>query len=308
VAPTERWSEGYTANVAIGQGACEASPLQMAMVTSTIANRGISYEPRLVKRIVDQSGNDAIDNDPESPTYKKVILPPEPKVRADMHASGISDEQIELVRKGMWKVVNDPGGTGKKAQVKGIEVAGKTGTAQFWREVHGKKEKDNHTWFICFAPYEKPEFAICIMVEGGKSGGGTSAPIAQRILEEAYAVNHKGYDPGVVAMTPAPGHFRPIMEVSYKDRPTLSVGNVDDENAEDHDAPAPHEGKKERQVGDQPDIRAEPDARGKLGNRKPAQAVQQQPERKGFFQKLFGPKTEKPAAPPPRQPFFGPKR
>jgi penicillin-binding protein 2 len=280
----------------------------MAMVVSTIANRGISYEPRLVKRIIDQSGRDAIDQDPESPTYGKVILPLEPKVRANLHDSGITDEQIELVRKGMWKVVNDPSGTGKKAQVKGIEVAGKTGTAQFWREVHGKKEKDNHTWFICFAPYEKPEFAICIMVEGGKSGGGTSAPIAQRILEEAYAVNHKNYDPGLVAMTPAQGHFKPIMEVSYKGRDTLPVGNIEDENAEDHDAPEPHAGKKERQVGDQPDIRAEPDARGKLGNRKPVQQQQQQqPERKGFFQKLFGPKTDKPAA-PPRQPFFGPKR
>jgi hypothetical protein len=101
------------------------------------------------------------------------------------------------------------------------------------------------------------------------------------------------------------------MEVSYKGRDALPVGNIEDENADDHDAPEPHAGKKERQVGDQPDIRAEPDARGKLGNRKsaPQQQQQQQPERKGFFQKLFGPKSDKPAGPPPpRQPFFGPKR
>jgi penicillin-binding protein 2 len=160
VSPTERWSDGYTANVSIGQGSVEASPLQMAMVTATIANRGISYEPRLVHRVLDQDGRDVVGED------GNLVAPHEPKVRADLHESGITNDQMELIRRGMWKVVNDAGGTGKRAQVKGVEVAGKTGTAQFWRETNGKRIKDNHTWFICFAPYDAPKFAVTVFVQG----------------------------------------------------------------------------------------------------------------------------------------------
>jgi penicillin-binding protein 2 len=306
VSPTERWSDGYTANVSIGQGACEASPLQMAMVVSTIANRGISYTPRLVHRIVDQNGKDAVDTDPESPTYGKLICPPEPKIRANLHDFGITDEQMELVRKGMWKVVNDPSGTGKKARIKGVEVAGKTGTAQFWREVHGKKEKDNHTWFICFAPYEKPKYAICIMVEGGKSGGGTSAPIAQRVLEESLAVEN-GYDPHVTFLSPAIGNFRPILEVSYKNTDKLPVGiSEPEETSSDQDEPPPSRAK-DKQVQAKPDIRDEPDARGRISAKRPQPGPPPAVEKRNFFQRFFGPRNSQPQAPPPK-PFFGPRQ
>jgi penicillin-binding protein 2 len=217
VSPTERWSDGYTANVAIGQGSVEASPLQMAMVTATIANRGISYEPRLIHRVLDQEGNDVRDE------TRQLVAPHEPKIRADLHDVGIGDAQIELIRRGMWKVVNEPGGTGKRAQVKGVEVAGKTGTAQFWRETDGKRIKDNHTWFISFAPYEKPKFAICVFVQGAKSGGGVSAPIAQKILEESLALE-KGYDPGLQRLDPGVGSFAQIEQVDYK-QTEVTAGN-----------------------------------------------------------------------------------
>ncbi len=231
VSPTERWSQGYTANVSIGQGSCEATPLQMAMVTATVANRGVSYQPRLVHRVLDQNGQDARDE------TGNIIAPHAPKVRADLHSAGVTNDQIELVRRGMWKVVNEPGGTGKRAQVKGVEVAGKTGTAQFWREVNGRKEKDNHTWFICFAPYNNPKFAICTMVEGGKSGGGTSAPIAQRILEESFALEN-GYDPGIVKQEPAQGHFKMIEEVDLQEHRESARGERGRGNRRSHGASA----------------------------------------------------------------------
>jgi penicillin-binding protein 2 len=300
ISPTEKWTEGYTANVSIGQGACEASPLQMAMVVSTIANRGISFEPRLVNRIVDQNGQDARDED------GKLVCPPEPKVRANLREAGVTEDQIELVRRGMWKVVNDPGGTGKKASVKGVEVAGKTGTAQFWREVHGKKEKDNHTWFICFAPYKEPRYAICIMVEGGKSGGGTSAPIAHKILEESLAVEN-GYDPGIVPLEPAVGHFKPIMEVTYPNSEKLPVGAADpDEQPTDHADDSTPSDKREKQVRAAPDIRDEPDARGRINSKRPV--APPAAEKKNFFQRFFGPRNPQPAPAPPLKPFNNPGR
>lgn len=297
VSPMERWSQGYTANVSIGQGSCECSPLQMAMVTASIANRGRSYKPKLVSRVLDQNGADVKDEN------GKLVAPHEPILLADMHQSGVTDEQIEMIRRGMWKVVNDGGGTGRKAQVKGIEVAGKTGTAQFWREVNGRKEKDNHTWFICFAPYDQPKFAICVMVEGGKSGGGTSAPIAQKILDESLALE-RGYDPGLVALEPVDGHFRPIEDVTFKGETLPNLEPAVDEEASDHNENAPPEppttGGLRRQVQAQPDIRAEADARGRVSPRN--QPRRDPGERRSFFERLLGGgrrDREQPQRPPP---------
>ncbi len=202
--PGEKWSDGYTANTSIGQGFVLTSPLQMAMVAATIANRGRAYEPRLVQRVVDQKGLDVRD-----PHTGQLVVPHEPRMHADLHRTGISDAQIEAVREGMRLVVAE--GTGKRAQIDGVSVAGKTGTAQFWRG----EVQDNHTWFIAFAPYETPKFAICVMVQGAKSGGGVSAPIAQRIMEQCLALD-RGYDPGVVALTPATGSFAQIDAVNYQ--------------------------------------------------------------------------------------------
>jgi penicillin-binding protein 2 len=289
VSPQERWSNGYTANVSIGQGSVEASPLQMCMVAATIANRGRSFAPKLVSRVVEPNGVDAID-----PDSQLLLIPKEPELRADLHASGITDEEIELVRRGMWKVVNEPGGTGKRAQVKGVEVAGKTGTAQFWRDVNGKKEKDNHTWFISFAPYESPKFAVCVFVQGAKSGGGVSAPIAQRIFEQGLALE-KGFDPGLVALEPAVGSFAPIEEVNYKTGPVFGAEASDHETAEHTDTPTKSTNKT-RPAEAKPDIKPDADERGKV----PAQPLKQEVrEKRGFFEKLFGTRrTESPSSTP----------
>jgi len=274
VEPQARWSNGYTANTSIGQGSVEASPLQMAMVTATIANRGISYSPRLVHRVLDQEGNDVKNED------GTLVAPPEPKVRADLHAAGITNQQIESVREGMRRVVDT--GTGKRAQIKGIAVAGKTGTAQFWR---GTK-KDNHTWFITFAPYDEPKLAICVMVQGAKSGGGVSAPIAQKIMEESLALEN-GYDPGLTTMTPAIGSFNPIELVDFKKSEVPALAAAADQETADH-TEGPTRKKQEKQIAAKPDIRAAADARGKVQGRKltPPQPPSAQP--KNFFQRMFG--------------------
>lgn len=183
--PQMKWSDGHTANTSIGQGMVEASPLQMAMVAAAIGNGGKAYAPRLLAK------------DP-------------PRLRADLLKEGFTKEGIEVVRHGMWKTVEDgTGNSGQRAKVPGIEVAGRTGTAQFWREEtdeSGKKTKvkDNHTWFIAFAPYKEPTLAICVLVQGAKSGGGVAAPIAGRILAKALASKT---EPRVVPLAPAVGSF-----------------------------------------------------------------------------------------------------
>lgn len=308
VSPTERWSNGYTANVSIGQGSVQASPLQMAMVTATIANGGVSYQPRLIDKVVDQEGKPVLDE------AGAPVVPPPGTVRANLRDHRITAAQIEQVRRGMWKVVNDQGGTGKRAQVKGVEVAGKTGTAQFWRETEkGGKIKDNHTWFICFAPYDKPKYAVCTFVQGAKSGGGVSAPIAQKILEETFAIE-RGYAPPLAALQLAKGSFNPIEEVKYQSVVPAAL-EADQETAEHSEPPDPEETsstkkKRKRQVAGVPDIRVDADDRGRVVTLRgrPVRAAtpvnESPPDRRSIFQKFFRSKRQSPPAsqPPQQQP------
>jgi penicillin-binding protein 2 len=220
-------------------------------------------------------------------------------VRANLHDAGITEEQIELIRKGMWKVVNEGGGTGRRGQVKGVEVAGKTGTAQFWRG----NVKDNHTWFICFAPYQEPKYAICVMVQGAKSGGGVSAPIAQKILEESLALE-TGYDPGLAKLDPAMGSFAQIEAVDFKNKDAAvaklaaEAGAEDPETADHMDAP--QKKKETRQVRAKPDVREDSDQGGRV--RRAARPN----EKRNIFQKIFGigkKKSPTDDQPPPKNPF-----
>jgi len=225
--PREVWGDATTANVSIGQGYVLATPLQMAMVTATVANRGRSYFPRLVDRVIEDRGT-------ASNSVVKAV-----KIRADLQSEGITTKQIDMVRHGMWKVVNEGrtkvgSATGTRARIEGIEVAGKTGTAQFWRadRENGGKIKDNHTWFISFAPYEKPELAICILVRGGKGGGSCAAPIARRIIEKTLDMRHADVEPTLSPLTETRGHFDFITEVKFEGEGTVIgvvAGEPDDE-------------------------------------------------------------------------------
>ena len=194
--PRERWSSGQTANVAIGQGYVLTSPLQMAMLTATVANGGTSYFPRLVDKIVEADGT---------------VVRQEPvKIRANLLELGFTTEEIEKVRRGMWDVVNRGGGTAASARIKGQEVAGKTGTAQFWRG----GVKDNHTWFIAFAPFDAPRYAVAVLVQGAQSGGGVAAPIASKILSDVFKME-EGENVEIAALEPAKGSFQFVSSVDF---------------------------------------------------------------------------------------------
>jgi penicillin-binding protein 2 len=160
------WFDGDTANLCIGQGQMAVTPLQMAVVSAAIANGGKVFRPRLVDRI------EPLDVTLGSETNYF----PRAEVRDEL---GVQPRNLEVLRAAMRADVEDSDGTGVKAAVPGMNICGKTGTAQV-KDAQGALV-DHITWFMSFAPYEKPRYAVVAMVEGGNSGGGTCAPIVRQI-------------------------------------------------------------------------------------------------------------------------------
>jgi penicillin-binding protein 2 len=159
-----------TAFLAIGQGVSSASPLQLAAVTSCIANGGKYYQPRVVKKVTRD---------------KEVLVPDQPKLLVDLLQQGVKAEDMERIRKGMWMAVNQPGGTAGRVKMPGIEVAAKTGTAQSV----DRGKKSNNSWTVSFAPFENPKYAVCVLVVGGKSGGKVCGPLVHLIYRGLFALD-----------------------------------------------------------------------------------------------------------------------
>ncbi|HLO25911.1 MAG TPA: penicillin-binding protein 2 [Geobacteraceae bacterium] len=167
------WYKGETLPVAIGQGFVLMTPIQLASMISTVANEGTVYRPHLVKRVVDPEGKLVREFAPE--IIKKLNIP-----------SGT----YRLVKEGLLAVVNESGGTGGAARLYEVKVAGKTGTSQVvkLRDDRGAipYEHRDHALFVAFAPYEKPEVAVAVVIEHGEHGGAAAAPIAGRILRAYF--------------------------------------------------------------------------------------------------------------------------
>jgi penicillin-binding protein 2 len=169
------WYPGETLSVAIGQGYVTVTPLQMATVAATIANGGTRYRPQYVKRVEAPDGTVRREMQPEVLGF------------ADVDKS-VLDE----VRSGMEAVVMNERGTGKKARVQGITVAGKTGTAQVvsLSEASGKGGRErtrDHAWFISYAPAEAPTIAVaCLIEHAGGGGGAIAAPIVGQVLDHYF--------------------------------------------------------------------------------------------------------------------------
>ena len=152
-----RWSFITIYSNSIGQGEVEVVPLQMANLACIVANRGYYYTPHLVRYY----GPDSTKN-PEF--YEK-------------HETGIERQYFDIAARGMYDVVHGAGGTAHKADVPGLDVCGKTGTA----ENYG----NDHSVFIAFAPRDNPKIAVAVYVENAQGGGGTwAAPIASLIIEK----------------------------------------------------------------------------------------------------------------------------
>ncbi|MBI5023350.1 MAG: penicillin-binding protein 2 [Candidatus Magasanikbacteria bacterium] len=153
----ERWYIGDTYNLSIGQGDLLVTPLQVANYTAIIANGGTSYQPHLVKSIVNTEIKEKIDIAPR--IVEKKVLP---------------DSILSIVREGMRATITS--GSAQSLNTLPVAVAGKTGTAQ-WSSKYSP-----HAWFTGFAPYENPQIVLTILIEEGGEGSHVAVPVAREVF------------------------------------------------------------------------------------------------------------------------------
>jgi penicillin-binding protein 2 len=171
------WHAGETVVAAIGQGYDLVTPIQQFVMISAVANGGDVVVPQIVERVMSPEG--------------RVLVSFEPKFAGKVPASSTT---LKLVKEALKGVVQDPRGTGQRARVKGVEVAGKTGTAQVVKLTERVRQRKvalpyrfrDHAWFVCFAPVDVPKIAVVVVVEHGGLGGIEAAPVAQRILQAFF--------------------------------------------------------------------------------------------------------------------------
>ena len=168
------WQQGETLSIAIGQGSNLATPLQMAVLVAAVANGGNRYRPMILDRIKMVEGLTLQKNEPQ-------LIGKLP----------VSASNLDLVKLGLWKVVNSENGTARGSRLADIDISGKTGTSQVIsrKEDEMLPEEDMpvhlraHAWFVAYAPSEKPTIAVAVVVEHGEHGSGAAAPIAKEMIK-----------------------------------------------------------------------------------------------------------------------------
>jgi penicillin-binding protein 2 len=165
----ETWVTGDTYNAAMGQGFILTTPLQILNATAALANGGDLFRPTVVREIKDAEGN--------------VVRPFTPHL---IRKLPVSAETISLVRSGMRAAVTH--GTAWGANLGGVAVAGKTGTAEFPGARDWEGNLPTHAWFTAFAPFDDPKIAVVVFVEGGGEGSLTAVPIAAEIIAHYFGL------------------------------------------------------------------------------------------------------------------------
>ncbi len=162
------WYPGNTVMAGIGQGMVTVTPMQVLVMVSAIANGGTIYRPWVVKRV------ETLD--------RELVEEYGPEI---VRRVNISPDHLAIVRQGMQAVVSE--GTGGRARIPGLAVAGKTGTAQVIRKGGPLKGTHrDHAWFVAFAPADDPQIAVVVLVEHAGFGGAAAAPIAKTVLEARF--------------------------------------------------------------------------------------------------------------------------
>lgn len=171
----EAWQAGETLSISIGQGFNLVTPLQMATFIAAVGNGGTLYRPRIVTSIEDSDGN--------------LVKSIQPEITGGLPAS---KENLALVQRGLLEVVQGARGTARRIRIKGINIAGKTGTAQVFSRKAGEKFDNetigrtlrDHAWFVSYAPAEAPTIAICVIIEHGEHGSSAAAPVAGALIKK----------------------------------------------------------------------------------------------------------------------------
>ncbi len=175
----EPWYSGETLSVAVGQGYVTATPLQMANLIAMVAAKGVRHRPHYLDRM-ETPGEQSRSSDDE------------------IVKLGVRTSTMNQVQAALRDVVQSEGGTGKRARVEGIEVAGKTGTSQTVKlaktgdkkvnQMLMPREQRDHAWFVSFAPVGAPEVAVACLIEHAGGGGGLmAAPVVQKVLSYYFA-------------------------------------------------------------------------------------------------------------------------
>ncbi len=178
-----QWYSGETLSLAVGQGYLNTTPIQLVNLISAVSNNGKFYLPQVVERVENIYG-----------TVLKEY-PPVENGRAN-----ISENTLRIIQEALSGVVNEPHGTGWACALKGVKVAGKTGTAQVIRMAQNFRKGDmdrmplkfrDHAWFVAYAPCENPRIAIAVLVEHGGFGAAAAVPIAKKVIEKYLSLEHE---------------------------------------------------------------------------------------------------------------------
>jgi penicillin-binding protein 2 len=180
-----KWYAGETISVAIGQGAITTTPVQLARLIGGIASGGVFKQPHMLK---------------DAPNVTEERFP-------------LSEHTIEQITEGMYGVINEPGGTGGQLKLAGVELSGKSGTAQVigygTRAKFGKQKKfEDNAWFVGYAPKRNPEICVAVLVqESGQHGGEAAGPVVRDIIKAYYDKKNKNVQGQVTAENkrPEPG-------------------------------------------------------------------------------------------------------
>jgi penicillin-binding protein 2 len=171
----EKWQDGETLNTAIGQGFVLVTPLQMARLISAVANGGTLFRPIYVDRMLGPDG--------EVVEYFK---------GKTCGSVSLSKTNLDMIKKALLGAVAEQHGTGGRARLENVPVAGKTGTAQVVKQAARREDEKmawkyrDHAWFVAYAPADDPQLAVAVLIEHGGHGGAVSAPIARKVFKRWF--------------------------------------------------------------------------------------------------------------------------
>lgn len=173
----ERWYPGTTRQLAVGQASLTVTPLQVVRLMAAIANDGWLVAPHFVREVSAPADEEPAAHSPQAIQLASLLdAHGRPDALRPVRVVGLSPTTLATVRRGLLAAIESPRGTGREAQLKGVRVAGKTGTA----ETGGGRP--DHAWFAGYAPADAPRIAFVVVLEEGGSGGRTAAPLAREFV------------------------------------------------------------------------------------------------------------------------------
>ncbi len=203
-----RWASTYNISNSIGQGEVEATPIQLANMVAAIGNRGYFYTPHIIKKIQD----DTIPSKYTTPKY-----------------TTIDKQNFEPAIQGMFDVFNK--GTAVALKVKGIDICGKTGTAENFMKINGKKKQlTDHSIFVAFAPKDNPKIALAVFVENGYWGSRFAGKIASLMIEKYInkAISRTDLEEWILKHSLENEYKKPYTEENFKINGNTTLQIIDE--------------------------------------------------------------------------------